>query len=367
MSKNKPLFPEFRYASSEDWLKAAATEINGGDPIQVLQWSLGKNIQFKPYYSAEDLKSDFPNSTFVIDTPDRPDARFWYNMPSTVVTTEAEANTTALEHLRAEADGIIFYIETKKDFASLLKGIEWENCPVSFVVANEEIKAQLVDFLKHQKLDVEKISGAVYSSVLAPIPVPAGNLKWNGIFVEASDPVSEVADALFKGVDLINSLGSDPRNAFKSICFNIPVGTTLLHDISKLKALRYLWAQVAHSYGMTDYNLSDLYIHGRSERWVNDQFQPHGNMLKSTTAAVAMICGGCNAITIEPEESTNATMRRIARNASFILKEESHLGKVSDPFGGAYVIEVLVDTIAREAWRDFQKAWEQKELVTQNA
>lgn len=367
MSKTKSLFQDFRNANAEDWLKAAAAEIKGGDPTQVLQWSIGENLQFKPYYSSLDLKSDAPDSAFVIRVQDRPDARFWYNMPSITVTSENEANALALEHLRSEADGIVFDLTKETDFASLLKGIEWENCPVSFVVANEQIKGQLAEFIRQNKFDVEKISGAVYSSFLAPTEFHP-SLKWNGIIIEPSDPVKEIADALIKGVELIGSIGRDEyNNAFQSVSFIMPVGTALLHDISKLKALRYLWAQVAHSYGQSQYNVSDLYIHGRSPRWVNDHFQPHGNMLKGTTAAIAMICGGCNAITIEAEDNSNVTMRRIARNASFILKEESQLGKVNDPFGGAYVIEVLVDSIAREAWRDFQKAWEQKELVTQNA
>jgi methylmalonyl-CoA mutase len=47
-------------------------------------------------------------------------------------------------------------------------------------------------------------------------------------------------------------------------------------------------------------------------------------------------------------------MARIARKVSVILRLESQLGKVHDPFAGAYGIEVLVDKIAQEAWSKFQ-------------
>jgi len=366
MRKNESLFKNFPPARPEDWMKAASAEVNGADPLHVLKWNLAENLEFKPIYTGEDVKKHSVKSDFTVRASDRPDARFWFNMPSITVVSEAEANELALMHLRSEADGVIFSVATELNFDALLKGIEWEHCPISFSITNDQTRKQLADYLKKSKYNLSKITGAVYSRHTVYTSPTGIALRWNGIFVEESDPVKKVAEALYKGVQVLNTMKPDEID-FGSISFNISTQTGLLQDIATLKALRFLWAQIAHAYGFSTYRLDDVHIHGRSERWINEKYQPHGNILKSTVAAMSMICGGCNAITIEPEEETNSMMRRIARNVSFILKEESHFGKVNDPFGGAYVVEILVDAIARDAWKKFQEALERNELETQKA
>ena len=73
-------------------------------------------------------------------------------------------------------------------------------------------------------------------------------------------------------------------------------------------------------------------------------------MLKSTTAAMAGILGGCDALTIEPEDRNHAMMSRIARNVSNVLREESFFSKVADPFAGSYFIEDLSKQLTEAAW-----------------
>jgi methylmalonyl-CoA mutase len=48
-----------------------------------------------------------------------------------------------------------------------------------------------------------------------------------------------------------------------------------------------------------------------------------------------------------------AFSRRIARNTSSLLIEESHVSKVTDPAGGAHAVEKLTDDLARAAWAAF--------------
>ncbi len=45
--------------------------------------------------------------------------------------------------------------------------------------------------------------------------------------------------------------------------------------------------------------------------------------------------------------------RRIARNVSALLIEESHVGAVADPAGGAYAVEKLTQELALAAWAAF--------------
>ena len=60
-----------------------------------------------------------------------------------------------------------------------------------------------------------------------------------------------------------------------------------------------------------------------------ENFHPHGNMIKNTTDALSAVLGGCNALTLCAEDEDSEMTNRIALNVSNILKEESHLDKVS--------------------------------------
>jgi methylmalonyl-CoA mutase len=102
-----------------------------------------------------------------------------------------------------------------------------------------------------------------------------------------------------------------------------------------------------------------LHLHVRSTPWVNEKFQPHGNLLKATTAAMAAVMGGCNALTIHAEDATNSTMTRMARNVSSILREESHLDKVADPLAGTYAVQEMTHALAHAAWALLQQNLQQ--------
>jgi methylmalonyl-CoA mutase len=56
-----------------------------------------------------------------------------------------------------------------------------------------------------------------------------------------------------------------------------------------------------------------------------------------------------------PEDKTpDEASRRLARNTQILLKEEALLSRVGDAGGGSYYLEVLTDSIAREAWKSMQ-------------
>ena len=108
------------------------------------------------------------------------------------------------------------------------------------------------------------------------------------------------------------------------------------------------------SFNVTDISVNDLYIHSICTPFTDDTYAPHGNMLKGATAAMAAIIGGTSALTVLPEDDGDSMQRRIARNVSNVLKEESYLNKVADPAAGSYYLEHLTDTIAKAAWAKFQ-------------
>jgi methylmalonyl-CoA mutase len=63
-----------------------------------------------------------------------------------------------------------------------------------------------------------------------------------------------------------------------------------------------------------------------------------------------------------PLGTPDAFGRRIARNTSHLLIDESHVGVVSDPAGGSYAVEKLTDDLAVAAWALFGRLDEGEEL-----
>jgi methylmalonyl-CoA mutase len=80
-------------------------------------------------------------------------------------------------------------------------------------------------------------------------------------------------------------------------------------------------------------------------------------MLRTTVAAFAAGVGGADAVTVLPFDGPfgrpDAFGRRIARNTSHLLIDESHVAHVADPAGGAYAVEKLTEDLAAVAWETF--------------
>ncbi|WP_069763778.1 methylmalonyl-CoA mutase family protein [Streptomyces sp. LUP47B] len=126
--------------------------------------------------------------------------------------------------------------------------------------------------------------------------------------------------------------------------------------IAKLRAARRLWARVAEVCGapgagaQAQHAVVSPVMMTRRDPWVN--------MLRATIATLAAGVGGADAVTVLPFDHAlglpDAFARRIARNTSTILVEESHLSRVIDPAGGSWYVERLTDELAEAAWRFFR-------------
>ncbi|AXI80865.1 methylmalonyl-CoA mutase small subunit [Peterkaempfera bronchialis] len=128
--------------------------------------------------------------------------------------------------------------------------------------------------------------------------------------------------------------------------------------IAKLRAARRLWSRVAQVCGASpaagaqrQHAVTSAVMMTRRDPWVN--------MLRTTVACLGAGVGGADAVTVLPFDEAlglpDAFARRIARNTSAILLEESHLARVVDPAGGSWYVERLTDEVAHAAWAWFQE------------
>ncbi|MFF2862966.1 methylmalonyl-CoA mutase family protein [Streptomyces rubiginosohelvolus] len=127
--------------------------------------------------------------------------------------------------------------------------------------------------------------------------------------------------------------------------------------IAKLRAARRLWARVAEASGalaagaQRQHAVTSPVMMTRRDPWVN--------MLRTTLATLGAGVGGADSVTVLPFDHAlglpDAFARRIARNTSTILMEESHLARVIDPAGGSWYVERLTDELAAAAWAFLQE------------
>ncbi|MFJ5727416.1 methylmalonyl-CoA mutase family protein [Streptomyces paradoxus] len=170
----------------------------------------------------------------------------------------------------------------------------------------------------------------------------------------------ELGVSLATGVAYLRELagtGLSVEQACGQLEFRYAATADQFLTIAKLRAARRLWARVAEVCGapragaQLQHVVTSPVMMTRRDPWVN--------MLRSTIATLAAGAGGADAVTVLPFDHAlglpDAFARRIARNTSTILIEESHLARVIDPAGGSWYVERLTDELAHAGWEFFQR------------
>ncbi|MEV5952540.1 methylmalonyl-CoA mutase subunit beta [Streptomyces sp. NPDC051987] len=169
----------------------------------------------------------------------------------------------------------------------------------------------------------------------------------------------ELGASLATGVAYLRELteaGLGVEQALGQLEFRYAATADQFLTIAKLRAARRLWARVAEVSGAAgagaqlQHAVTSPVMMSRRDPWVN--------MLRTTVATLAAGVGGADSVTVLPFDHAiglpDAFARRIARNTSTILIEESHLARVIDPAGGSWYVERLTDELAHAAWEFFR-------------
>ncbi|HWU20832.1 MAG TPA: methylmalonyl-CoA mutase family protein [Nocardioides sp.] len=182
----------------------------------------------------------------------------------------------------------------------------------------------------------------------------------------ASD-VQELAHSLYAGAQYLRVLeqaGVDVADAARLIEFRYAATDEQFPTIAKLRAARRLWARVLELSGVSGVEQRQ---HVVTSRPMYSKYDPYVNMLRATVAAFAAGVGGADAVTVlpfdEPLGQPEAFGRRIARNVSHLLMDESHVHEVADPAGGSYAVEKLTDDLAVAAWELFGRLDEGEDIT----
>ncbi|MCA0199913.1 MAG: methylmalonyl-CoA mutase subunit beta [Proteobacteria bacterium] len=169
----------------------------------------------------------------------------------------------------------------------------------------------------------------------------------------------ELACVLASAVEYLRAMtdnGLDLEAAVKQIAFTITADADMFLSVAKIRALRKMWARVAEASGAEN---RTTFITAVTAPRMMSRRDPWVNILRSTVACFSAGIAGADAVTVLPFDNALGVPsdlgRRIARNTQVVLQEESGLGKVIDPAGGAWMFETLTDELADKAWSFFQE------------
>jgi len=148
--------------------------------------------------------------------------------------------------------------------------------------------------------------------------------------------------------------GLSMEDAFGRIVLGVSLDGEYFTGVAKVRAAKAIWARLTQACGVT----VPPTIEARSSRRMLAKADAWTNLLRLTSAGFAGAVGGADVILLDAFTDAiglpTAFARRQARNTQLVLMEESNLGRVADPAGGAWYLDSLTDQLARAAWGGFQ-------------
>ncbi len=189
------------------------------------------------------------------------------------------------------------------------------------------------------------------------VPFLASGSAWDGA---GGSAVQELAFTLAAGVSYWRALagaGMPLAESAGCVGFELTASADIFLTIAKFRAMRLLWARALEAAGETP--RADLLLLAKMSQRILTAYDPHVNLLRGTAAAFGAAVGGATGVEVLPFDSAagGATVlsRRMARNTSLILQQESYLSAVADAAAGSAYVEALTDGLAAAAWQLFRE------------
>ncbi|HAS45193.1 MAG TPA: hypothetical protein DCS93_32215 [Microscillaceae bacterium] len=387
---HEKLLQEFEASDKATWIQKAIEKLKDKD-FQTLSATTYEGITQQPFYTPEDqvnnalTSADFGNTA---QWQNREIVHFfpWVDDEKEILVEDAprlteEANRLAVQALTKGADSVYFDLfgvdAAIIDFCVLLRDIDLTKQPLGFTFdgrtegfISQMEEAEWMGSVDYDFLANWTISGYYHNTVFEDLAelihythhrpqVKALTINTTNLHNAGANAVQELAFGLSTLVEYLHQLtdlGLDLSLLLRNVEFSMGTGSNYFMEMAKFRALRLLWKQILQGYKAAQQPLS---IHAQTATWNKTITDVNVNMLRSTTEAMSAVIGGVDALSVLPYNDfftePDAFARRIARNVSTLLKEESYLDKVVDASAGAYYIENLTKELAQKSWDLFQQ------------
>jgi len=405
---NNKLFDTFPPVATSEWEARITDDLKGADYQKRLIWRTSEGFDVKPYYRDEDTNGIVAINSVPGEYPfvrgNNVNSNDWQIRQDIETDDIAEANRLALDAVKRGATGLGLVaadLETEKDVEQLIQNI----CPsevaihfgaahsypalikivASYTNSQKLPKTKLTgsfdfdpisylllngDFWKSEKSDMAEVATMVTLGKELMPSMKVINVNGHYFNSAGATMVQELAFSLASGNDYLamaTSAGVSADDIAQRMMFSFGIGSNYFMEIARLRAARMLWAKIVEQYKPADESSMQMYIHCNTSAWNKTLFDPHVNLLRTTTEAMSAIIGGTQSLSILPFDTfykdPDELSTRLARNQQIILKEEVYLDKVVDPASGSYYIENLTQLIADAAWKLFLQVEEKGGMI----
>ena len=360
------LFEEFSHKTLKQWNDKIISDLKGNN-YENLIWESPENIKVGPIYNTEStnkLKGDctYKHLDWEIEQS--------LNNPT---------NKQILTCLNKGASALLLKDLPSKDLETILENVLFQYIQTS--IQSKSIKSSLETFIsliEKRGLEKHSIKGSLhYDPLMDCLKKGAINIDlWENfkLIQEKSIDLKALKSVNIQGVEYHNAgasisqelaftiaqlseyFSNAPSLEPNKIQISLGVSTNYFFEIAKFRAIRILWTQILNAFKKDN---TPLYLRAETGLRTSTIFDPHVNMLRTTSQSMSAALGGANIINTS---SFNAAFKkdddfaqRMARNISLILKEESYFNKVSDPSAGSYYIESLTNELSLNAWALFKE------------
>ena len=283
-------------------------------------------------------------------------------------------------------------IDSVEDMKILFDQIPLDEMSVSMTMngAVLPVLAAYVVAAEEQGVSQEQLSGTIQNDILKEFmvrntyiypPTPSMRIigdiiaytsehmpRYNSISISGyhiqeagATAVQELAFTLGDGLEYVRSAlqrGMLIDQFAPRLSFFFGIGMNFFMEIAKLRAARFLWAELLKPFTPQKSQSMMLRTHCQTSGWSLTEQDPFNNIVRTTIEAMAATLGGTQSLHTNSFDEAlglpTETSARIARNTQLILQEEAGIPNIVDPFGGSYFMESLTNALIQEARQTLQ-------------
>ena len=124
-------------------------------------------------------------------------------------------------------------------------------------------------------------------------------------------------------------------------------------EVAKLRAARFLWAELIRPFEPKKADSLSLRTHCQTSGVSLTEQDPYNNVIRTAYEAMAAVLGGTQSLHTNSFDEAIAlptpASSRIARNTQLILQHETGVTRTVDPLAGSYYVESLTNSMITEA------------------
>ena len=278
-------------------------------------------------------------------------------------------------------------IDSVEDMKILFDGIPLDKMSVSMTM-NGAVLPVLAGYIvaaEEQGVPQDKLAGTIQNDILKEFmvrntyiypPGPSMRIvadiiehtalympKFNSISISGyhmqeagSTLVQELAFTLADGLEYVRAAkakGLDIDAFAPRLSFFFCIGMNFFMEAAKLRAARFLWAELIKPFEPKKADSLSLRTHCQTSGVSLTEKDPYNNVIRTAYEAMAAVLGGTQSLHTNSFDEAIAlptpTSARIARNTQLILQHETGVTKVIDPLAGSYYVESLTASLVAEA------------------